>query len=149
MTIILILIYLTIIQVESRIYLVETKDKDGKDTTIQPYEEEEVDTKDKDDVPSTDTTIQQDDNNEVGTNKDDTIVPPDEMEEGRDYFLSLFKKIAKGGGRAVRAGVTMLDKIVLGILFKSGFEGAKNVVGFFGVQLGAVHKLRHHILDGS
>ena len=135
MTIILILIFLTIIQVESRIYLVETKDKDGKDTTIQHYEEEEVDTKDKDDVPSTDTTIQQDDNNEVGTNKDDTTVPPDEIEEGRDYFLSLFKKIAKGGGRAVRAGVTMLDKIVLGILFKSGFEGAKNVVGFFGVQL--------------
>ena len=128
MTIILILIFLTIIQVESRIYLVETKDKDGKDTTIQPYEEEEVDT-------TTDTTIQQDDNNEDGTNKDDTTVPPDEMEEGRDYFLSLFKKIAKGGGRAVRAGVTMLDKIVLGILFKSGFEGAKNVVGFFGVQL--------------
>ena len=128
MTIILILIFLTIIQVESRIYLVETKDKDGKDTTIQPYEEEEVDT-------TTDTTIQQDDNNEVGTNKDDTTVPTDEIEEGRDYFLSLFKKIAKGGGRAVRAGVTMLDKIVLGILFKSGFEGAKNVVGFFGVQL--------------
>ena len=50
-------------------------------------------------------------------------------------MLPLFKKIAKGGGRAVRAGVTMLDKIVLGILFKSGFEGAKNVVGFFGVQL--------------
>ena len=136
MTIILILIFLTIIQVESRIYLVETKDKDGKDTTIQPYEKEEVDTKDKDDVlPSTDTTIQQDDNNEDGTNKDDTTVPTDEIEEGRDYFLSLFKKIAKGGGRAVRAGVTMLDKIVLGILFKSGFEGAKNVVGFFGVQL--------------
>ena len=128
MTIILILIFLTIIQVESRIYLVETKDKDGKDTTIQPYEEEEVDT-------TTDTTIQQDDNNEDGTNKDDTTVPTDEIEEGRDYFLSLFKKIAKGGGRAVRAGVTMLDKIVLGILFKSGFEGAKNVVGFFGVQL--------------
>ena len=128
MTIILILIFLTIIQVESRIYLVETKDKDGKDTTIQPYEEEEVDT-------TTDTTIQEDDNNEVGTNKDDTTVPTDEIEEGRDYFLSLFKKIAKGGGRAVRAGVTMLDKIVLGILFKSGFEGAKNVVGFFGVQL--------------
>ena len=128
MTIILILIFLTIIQVESRIYLVETKDKDGKDTTIQPYEEEEVDT-------TTDTTIQQDDNNEDGTNKDDTTVPIDEIEEGRDYFLSLFKKIAKGGGRAVRAGVTMLDKIVLGILFKSGFEGAKNVVGFFGVQL--------------
>ena len=126
MTIILILIFLTIIQVESRIYLVETKD--GKDTTIQPYEEEEVDT-------TTDTTIQEDDNNEVGTNKDDTTVPTDEIEEGRDYFLSLFKKIAKGGGRAVRAGVTMLDKIVLGILFKSGFEGAKNVVGFFGVQL--------------
>ena len=128
MTIILILIFLTIIQVESRIYLVETKDKDGKDTTIQPYEDEEVDT-------TTDTTIQQDDNNEVGTNKDDATVPTDEIEEGRDYFLSLFKKIAKGGGRAVRAGVTMLDKIVLGILFKSGFEGAKNVVGFFGVQL--------------
>ena len=128
MTIILILIFLTIIQVESRIYLVETKDKDGKDTTIQPYEEEEVDT-------TTDTTIQQDDNNKDGTNKDDTTVPTDEIEEGRDYFLSLFKKIAKGGGRAVRAGVTMLDKIVLGILFKSGFEGAKNVVGFFGVQL--------------
>ena len=128
MTIILILIFLTIVQVESRIYLVETKDKDGKDTTIQHYEEEEVDT-------TTDTTIQQDDNNEDGTNKDDTTVPTDEIEEGRDYFLSLFKKIAKGGGRAVRAGVTMLDKIVLGILFKSGFEGAKNVVGFFGVQL--------------
>merc|ERR1712025_1228118 len=128
MTIILILIFLTIIQVESRIYLVETKDKDGKDTTIQPYEEEEVDT-------TTDTTIQQDDNNKDGTNKDDTTVPTDEIEEGRDYFLSLFKKLQKEGGRAVRAGVTMLDKIVLGILFKSGFEGAKNVVGFFGVQL--------------